>query len=309
MSTTTFSSSASNQQRTSSPEPNDPIPVLLSYLSSPCTTTSSSTTTILDNLHASLLSSLQRSGWTEQVRGLALELLRAGHCDCFEEIVDTIVALATGSEDVTASSLAVARGKKRKRKTQMMMRVKLKKAKITEGVGGGSGATMENGGVENSDRDGDGQSEDGTDVDVDDDGASGNIDEDYDGNGNMVDFPDIRIPQGIVAEGVKMLHDALEGVFVVDGGGTEHSPSDTTTTGEHEGDKIQKENQKNKLASTNGVVNTNGSTAPTKKPPVSSSSKTATTSTDGRSTKLKSATKGKLQEIGEGKLEKKTKKG
>ncbi|KKZ61419.1 hypothetical protein EMCG_03975 [[Emmonsia] crescens] len=303
MSTTTFSTPS--QQPTSTLEPNDPITVLLTYLSSPSTSTS--TTTTLESLHASLLSSLQRSGWTEQVRRLALELLRAGHCDRFEEVVDTVVALATGSEDVTASSLAVARGGKRKRRTQMM-RARLKKARI-----GG-----ENGEVEDGDGDGDGVGRSGDDVDTDDDADDdGNIDEDYDGNGNVDEFPDIRIPQAVVAEGVKMLHEALEGVFVLEGGGTgepsSNTNANTTTASENDGGKDHQENQKNKTATTmtNGVANTktNGSAAPSKKPPFSSSLKTATASADGKSTKLKSAAKGKLQENGDGKPEKKTKKG
>jgi hypothetical protein len=55
-----------------------------------------STTAALDDLHATLLASLQRAGWTEKVRTLSLELLRAGRCECFDEVVEAVVALAEG---------------------------------------------------------------------------------------------------------------------------------------------------------------------------------------------------------------------
>lgn len=60
---------------------------LLSHLSS---------TTALEDLHATLLCSLQRMGWTEKIRDLSLQLLRAGRCERFDEVVDTVVALAEG---------------------------------------------------------------------------------------------------------------------------------------------------------------------------------------------------------------------
>lgn len=53
-------------------------------------------TSALEDLHANLLSSLQRSGWTERIRNLSLELLRAGRCDHFDDMVDAVVALASG---------------------------------------------------------------------------------------------------------------------------------------------------------------------------------------------------------------------
>ncbi|KAL1965732.1 hypothetical protein VTN77DRAFT_5232 [Rasamsonia byssochlamydoides] len=53
-------------------------------------------TSALEDLHANLLSALQRAGWTERVRNLSLELLRAGRCDHFDDVVDAVVALAEG---------------------------------------------------------------------------------------------------------------------------------------------------------------------------------------------------------------------
>ncbi|KAF3400381.1 hypothetical protein EIK77_010091 [Talaromyces pinophilus] len=56
----------------------------------------SDSSTTLDDLHANLLFSLQRAGWAERVQSLALELLRAGRCTHFDDLVDVVVTLATG---------------------------------------------------------------------------------------------------------------------------------------------------------------------------------------------------------------------
>lgn len=56
----------------------------------------SDSSTVLDDLHADLLFSLQRAGWAERVQCLSLELLRAGRCTHFDDMVDVVVALAAG---------------------------------------------------------------------------------------------------------------------------------------------------------------------------------------------------------------------
>lgn len=53
-------------------------------------------TSALEDLHDNLLCALQRAGWTERVRNLSRELLRAGRCDRFDDVVDAVVALAEG---------------------------------------------------------------------------------------------------------------------------------------------------------------------------------------------------------------------
>ncbi|PLB37043.1 uncharacterized protein BDW47DRAFT_126723 [Aspergillus candidus] len=53
-------------------------------------------TTALEDIHSTLLSTLQRTGWTERIRKLATELLRAGRCERFDEVVDAVVATAEG---------------------------------------------------------------------------------------------------------------------------------------------------------------------------------------------------------------------
>ncbi|KAI9375606.1 hypothetical protein BJX61DRAFT_102918 [Aspergillus egyptiacus] len=50
----------------------------------------------LEDLHSTLLSSLQRHGWTERIRRLSLELLRANRCERFDEVVEAVVASAQG---------------------------------------------------------------------------------------------------------------------------------------------------------------------------------------------------------------------
>lgn len=58
------------------------------------------TTNAFEDLHQTLQSSLQRMGWTEKIRKLALELLRAGRCERFDEVVDAVVATAQGRKEV-----------------------------------------------------------------------------------------------------------------------------------------------------------------------------------------------------------------
>ncbi|QKX58300.1 uncharacterized protein TRUGW13939_05422 [Talaromyces rugulosus] len=58
-------------------------------------------TSALDELHAELLFSLQRAGWTERIQSLTLDLLRAGRCSQFDELVDVVVALAAGEAHPT----------------------------------------------------------------------------------------------------------------------------------------------------------------------------------------------------------------
>ncbi|RHZ73666.1 hypothetical protein CDV55_102291 [Aspergillus turcosus] len=67
-----------------------------STTSPPQSNANSATTTALEDLHNTLLSSLQRLGWTEKIRKLSLELLRAGRCERFDDVVEAVVASAAG---------------------------------------------------------------------------------------------------------------------------------------------------------------------------------------------------------------------
>ncbi|KNG81695.1 hypothetical protein ANOM_010526 [Aspergillus nomiae NRRL 13137] len=62
-------------------------------------------TTALDDLHATLLCSLQRMGWTEKVRKLSQELLRGGRCERFDDVVEAVVASAEGRKHPVLAGL------------------------------------------------------------------------------------------------------------------------------------------------------------------------------------------------------------
>ncbi|KAL4903288.1 hypothetical protein BDW74DRAFT_180152 [Aspergillus multicolor] len=69
------------------PNPSDLESDLLNHLAS---------THALDDLHTNLLSTLQRLGWTEKIRRLSTELLRANRCERFDDVVEAVVASAQG---------------------------------------------------------------------------------------------------------------------------------------------------------------------------------------------------------------------
>ncbi|KAL4955021.1 hypothetical protein BDW69DRAFT_183003 [Aspergillus filifer] len=54
------------------------------------------TTHALEDLHSTLLSTLQRLGWTEKIRRLSTELLRANRCERFDDVLEAVVASAQG---------------------------------------------------------------------------------------------------------------------------------------------------------------------------------------------------------------------
>lgn len=77
---------------------------IYSHLSEPSSSSSATTTTEtspLDDLHTNLLFSLQRTGWTERIQSLTLDLLRAGRCSKFDDLVDVVVTLAAGETHPT----------------------------------------------------------------------------------------------------------------------------------------------------------------------------------------------------------------
>lgn len=53
-------------------------------------------TSALEELQETLLGSLNRVGWTDRVTSLATELLRAGRCETFEDVMNAVVASAEG---------------------------------------------------------------------------------------------------------------------------------------------------------------------------------------------------------------------
>ncbi|KAF7717594.1 Uncharacterized protein PECH_007602 [Penicillium ucsense] len=55
-----------------------------------------SATSALEDLQETLLVSLHRAGWTEKITSLATELLRAGRCQTFDDVLEAVVASAEG---------------------------------------------------------------------------------------------------------------------------------------------------------------------------------------------------------------------
>ncbi|CAL5873197.1 uncharacterized protein PFLUO_LOCUS7466 [Penicillium psychrofluorescens] len=53
-------------------------------------------TSALEDLQETLLGSLHRLGWTDKVTTLATELLRAGRCETFDDVMEAVVASAEG---------------------------------------------------------------------------------------------------------------------------------------------------------------------------------------------------------------------
>ncbi|KAJ5650390.1 uncharacterized protein N7484_004113 [Penicillium longicatenatum] len=57
-----------------------------------------SATSALEELQESLLGSLHRVGWTERITSLATELLRAGRCETFDDVMAAVIASAEGRQ-------------------------------------------------------------------------------------------------------------------------------------------------------------------------------------------------------------------
>ncbi|KAL4812003.1 hypothetical protein BDW67DRAFT_135739 [Aspergillus spinulosporus] len=80
-------SSPTSSSPSAQPSPADLESDLLAHLAS---------THALEELHTNLLSTLQRLGWTEKIRRLSTELLRANRCERFDDVVEAVVASAQG---------------------------------------------------------------------------------------------------------------------------------------------------------------------------------------------------------------------
>ncbi|DAA73215.1 TPA_exp: Uncharacterized protein A8136_5140 [Trichophyton benhamiae CBS 112371] len=89
-----------NDQMANSPEQTDQ---LMDYLLA---------THKLEDLQASLLNSLSTCGWTERVRNLAFELFRTEDHSRFEDVVDTIVNMATSGSGAGSCSPSLGKRKR-----------------------------------------------------------------------------------------------------------------------------------------------------------------------------------------------------
>ena len=62
----------------------------------------------LPDLSAILADSLARTGWTDRVRALSLELLRNGSCDTFPELMEEVMRRAKIPRDTTTNGAAAS---------------------------------------------------------------------------------------------------------------------------------------------------------------------------------------------------------
>lgn len=199
-------SSSSTAGGTSPPPPPTIEADIISHLAS---------TSALEELHATLLASLQRAGWTDRIRALSLELLRAGRCERFDDVVEAIVALAEGKSHPAVSSSA-------------------QNGHHSNGNGNknGNGTTKANGEEEAADADADG-------------------DPDADLHPDTLAFfenVDVRIPRGVVHQGVRAVKEALREVVMIEGAEIDDDDYDSASEGED-------------------IQNGNGNTRVTKKSP------------------------------------------
>ena len=145
------------------------------------------------------------------MRALALELLRGGQCECFDEVVEAVVGFASGNtrEGMTG------RGRKRKRRTGRL--------KMENGTANADANTNTNGKYITGG--GGGDVSEGADEyeEVENDSPiTGEGDGDDDSNSLFADI-DVRIPKAVVSEGVKILREALDGIFIFEDEGSKTS--------------------------------------------------------------------------------------
>lgn len=178
-----LSSSTTTGGPTNPPSPSSLEAEIISHLAS---------TSALEELHATLLASLQRAGWTERIRTLSLELLRAGRCERFDDVVEAVVALAEGKAHPAIASQ------------------------------NGHHSTSNGNGTKK------GNDEDDADADADGD-PDAEIDPDTIA---FFDNVDVRIPRGVVHQGVRAVKEALRDVVMIEGAEIDDDDYDSASEGE-----------------------------------------------------------------------------
>ena len=219
--------SPSTQTPPSPTSPHDTVPtdLLLSYLH---------TTNHLDTLHATLLDTLSRTGWTTRVRGLAVELIRSKKVTRFEDVVETIVGLAGEKEKGSGTGLenGAGGGKKRKAGDEGGGSVHVngngngtsKKAKTEK-------QEQQNGKDKNKDKDGDKHKDKEKNSKI--NGVKSST------SGSEPDY-DVRIPSAVVSQGANYLRDTLDDLV------TFGPDSEDTGEADDGGDKREMTNGKTK---------------------------------------------------------------
>ncbi|ETN41900.1 uncharacterized protein HMPREF1541_03839 [Cyphellophora europaea CBS 101466] len=181
---------------TSSESQNIPLPPSLTSTTSSLPTATQRalishlrTTNALPDLSAQLADSLARTGWTDRVRALSLELLRNGSCDTFPELMEEVMRRAKIPRDNSSNGNGSA---------------------STNGTQTGGAAAQANGTGTSTPTASQGAAA----------GASqGAIVVSKEWSGGPDGLPDIRIPEATVEVGVDFLKDRIKDVVEVEEGG------------------------------------------------------------------------------------------
>ncbi|KAM5444240.1 hypothetical protein MferCBS31731_000757 [Microsporum ferrugineum] len=164
----------------------------------------------LEDLQASLVSSLSTCGWTERVRNLAFELFRTENHNRFEDVVDTIVSMATSGNGASSSSPTLG-----KRKRDGEDDSKLANGAVKNGKRVKQNATTNGGGevtVKKEMAESNSMPENGS------AGSNGNTSPD------ILTSYNVQIPERAVNSGVKFLQDSMHELFSSD---SEDQPNGT----------------------------------------------------------------------------------
>ncbi|KAK2879408.1 hypothetical protein FQN49_000897 [Arthroderma sp. PD_2] len=161
----------------------------------------------LEDLQASLVNSLSTCGWTERVRNLAFELFRTENHNRFEDVVDTIVSMATSANGSTSSSPTLGKRKRDGEDDLKLANGTLKngkRAKHNPTTNGGGETSTEKVTVKKETAESNSINENGTAA------SNGNTSPDL-----LSDY-NVQIPERAVNSGVKFLHDSMHELFSSD---------------------------------------------------------------------------------------------
>ncbi|KAF3483362.1 uncharacterized protein GIQ15_02686 [Arthroderma uncinatum] len=162
----------------------------------------------LEDLQASLANSLSTCGWTERVRNLAFELFRTNNHTRFEDVVDTIVSMATSGDGTDSSSPTLGKRKRDGEDDSKLVNGATKngkRAKHNPATNGGGEASTEKVTVKKETTESNSIGENGTAA------PNGTALPEF-----LADY-NVQIPERAVNSGVKFLHDSMHELFSSDG--------------------------------------------------------------------------------------------
>ncbi|OAP65767.1 hypothetical protein AYL99_01739 [Fonsecaea erecta] len=137
----------------------------------------------IPDLSALLADSLARTGWTDRVRALALELLRNGSCDTFPELMNEVMRRAKLPKD------GKNQGVDKESKDAKANGASTPTKSTTTGPGAGGAVALNGGGVNNN-----------------------AIALSKEWSGGPDGLPDVRIPEVTVEQGVEFLKEKIKDV-------------------------------------------------------------------------------------------------